>query len=385
MATEYQIVLKKKEYNSSTDAQDGVVVFDNTTNQIFVGGECFSSRVKNATYDSTTNILTITKTDSTTISLNFKDASSSEQANSLLAGLRDDINSNTAALTTLNGTGEGSVDKAIDDKLADLSSTVIIATNTNDIIVLKTTVDQANGILSNLGSAEITFAKVASTGSSTDVSVTYDSTTSNVQTAITDIYSRLISLSSNQLQYIIPTSNATTPNGYSHYYQTGSRYQGTLTASADTMNKIYVCRTTSGGDYHQIMTVKSATADTYSWIDLSTETIDLSGYIKSIIVNGETYTTTTDGTSITLADVITAITGENDITGGNTDYVAVIVDTSSASSGQKTATLTTKLKVQDISTSSSTANGVATSYNVKEYVQSNLTTIRTWTESDITE
>lgn len=65
------VILKKKNYNPSTDAGDGVVVFDNTTKKIFVGGDCYSSDVKDASYNSTTNILTITKMDNTVITVNL--------------------------------------------------------------------------------------------------------------------------------------------------------------------------------------------------------------------------------------------------------------------------------------------------------------------------
>lgn len=65
------VIFRKKIYNSTTDSGNGVVVFDNTTNKIYVGGECYSSDVKDASYNSTTNVLTITKRDNTTITVNF--------------------------------------------------------------------------------------------------------------------------------------------------------------------------------------------------------------------------------------------------------------------------------------------------------------------------
>lgn len=44
-----QVKLKKKQYNQSTDSGAGVVVFDTTSKQIFVGGESFSTNVKSFT------------------------------------------------------------------------------------------------------------------------------------------------------------------------------------------------------------------------------------------------------------------------------------------------------------------------------------------------
>ena len=43
MATNVQLKLRKKIYNAATDAVNGVVVFDNATRKIYVGGKCCSS------------------------------------------------------------------------------------------------------------------------------------------------------------------------------------------------------------------------------------------------------------------------------------------------------------------------------------------------------
>ena len=65
------IIFRKKIYNSTTDAVNGVVVFDNTTGKIYVGGDCYSSEVLDASLNSNTGVLTITKTDNSTITLNL--------------------------------------------------------------------------------------------------------------------------------------------------------------------------------------------------------------------------------------------------------------------------------------------------------------------------
>ena len=67
MSNNPEVILKKKSYDSTTDSYDGVVVFDNLTGKIYVGGECFSSDVKDAVLNSTTKEITITKTDNSTI------------------------------------------------------------------------------------------------------------------------------------------------------------------------------------------------------------------------------------------------------------------------------------------------------------------------------
>ena len=203
----------------------------------------------------------------------------------------------------------------------------------------------------------------------------------NVQSAITDLDSRVTSLSGNQIEYILPNSAATTPSGYSHYYSGSSSYTGTLAASASTMNKIYVCRTTQGGDYHQIMTVRNGS--NYSWIDMSTQSIDLTGYAKSVTVNGNAYTTSGSGTDINVGNVITAVTGESAISGGNQDYVSVTATTTGGSGGSRTTSLVSRVKTQAVATAAQNQDGLATANDVRGYVQDNQTIIRTWTVSDI--
>ena len=69
--TNTEIIIRKKQYNPLTDARKGVVVFDRTIHKIYVGGECYSSEVQDATYNTSTKVLTITKLDNTSIVLNF--------------------------------------------------------------------------------------------------------------------------------------------------------------------------------------------------------------------------------------------------------------------------------------------------------------------------
>lgn len=66
-----EVSFRKKNYNSSTDSGNGIIVFDNTTNKIYVGGDCFSSNVKDASYNSNTKQLVITKSDNSTITVSF--------------------------------------------------------------------------------------------------------------------------------------------------------------------------------------------------------------------------------------------------------------------------------------------------------------------------
>ena len=84
MSTNVEIKFRKKSYNSATDSGNGIIVFDNTTNKIYVGGDCFSSDVKNAALNNVTGELTITKYDNSTITVNL---GSFEQTNNKVTSL----------------------------------------------------------------------------------------------------------------------------------------------------------------------------------------------------------------------------------------------------------------------------------------------------------
>jgi hypothetical protein len=126
------------------------------------------------------------------------------------------------------------------------------------------------------------------------------------------------------------------------------------------------------------MTVQSGTE--YKWADISTTTIDLSGYVKSVIINGIAYTDTSG--YISLPNIINSIVGETPITNGNSDYVSVSAS-NSRTNGIQTTTIKSSIKTKEISSASSTSDGIATANDVKNYVEENLTTIRTWTNDDI--
>lgn len=85
------VIFKKKIYNPQTDAVNGVVVFDNSSNKIFVGGDCFSSDVKDATYNSSTNTLTITKCDNTVITVSFSGYESASNKVTTLSDASTDV------------------------------------------------------------------------------------------------------------------------------------------------------------------------------------------------------------------------------------------------------------------------------------------------------
>lgn len=69
--SDVKVVLKKKRYNPTLDAGNGTVVFDKAAHKIWIGGECYSSEVLDIAYNTTTRVLSITKMDGTSITLNL--------------------------------------------------------------------------------------------------------------------------------------------------------------------------------------------------------------------------------------------------------------------------------------------------------------------------
>lgn len=383
--------LRKKEYNSSTDNSDGIIVFDKNTRTILVGGVRYSSNVNDATWNSTTKALNLSTINGTTYDINLKDDTSANAPTSLLGGLRDDVNSATSAISVLNGNTSNSISGKITTALGDLDANLTMATDTNDIVTIKRNLVETDGVISNSTSQSITLSKVAKTGDATDINATVTETdsesgeqtqvTKSVQTALDDIFAQIQNISSNTFKYIIPNSNNTTPSGFRHYYSSTQYRTGSLAASADTVSNIYLCKTESyNGSYHQIVTIVSG--NSYSWQDISDSGISLDGYVKTITINGQSYAVGSGTTNTTIGNVINTISGETAISGGNSDYVSV-VSTETVSSGVRTSTLSSSVKTVSVGNATTNNDGLATAKNVKDYVEDKLTIFRTWSNSDI--
>ena len=386
-----KFVIKKKEYNANNDSGAGVLVFDKNTKTIILGGESFSSNIKSGTWNPTTKVLTLTMVDGTVYTINLVDDTSGNVPTSLLCGLRDDVNANTNAIGVLNGNTANSVSGQINTAIGNLDASLTMAADTNDVVTIKQTLTETDGVVSNSSSPSITLAKVAKTGVATDVNATVTETnpgtgqqtqvTKPVQTVLDDIIAQIVTISSNTFKYVIPTSNATCPSGFYHYYSSNQRYTGSLQASANTVSNIYLCKNDSySGSYHQIVTIVNG--NNYSWADVSDSGISLDGYVKTLTINGQSYAVSSNTTNITIGDIINAITAETAISGGNSDYVSVS-STDTTVNGVKTTALSSNVKVVGVSTATANNNGLATAKDVQDYVKDNLVTFRTWANSDI--
>ena len=72
--TNKEFNLKRKSFNALTDSVDGLLVFDPYTHKIYLAGDCFSSNIKDVSFNQSTGVITLTKMNGTeeTINLNFE-------------------------------------------------------------------------------------------------------------------------------------------------------------------------------------------------------------------------------------------------------------------------------------------------------------------------
>ena len=61
-------------------------------------------------------------------------------------------------------------------------------------------------------------------------------------------------------------------------------YTGTLPASVDTLDKIYLIGTEGSDAYSRYVT--NATGDGFSWINIGSTEMNLDGYVKYVVVAG---------------------------------------------------------------------------------------------------
>ena len=101
---------------------EGKILFDNNTERIYLGTKTtegvtepvmFGTPVKNIVWNNSTKDLTITKIDGSSSTINIMDATSGSQPNSLLSGLRDDVNVNKSNIQTLTNSIPTSISNSI--------------------------------------------------------------------------------------------------------------------------------------------------------------------------------------------------------------------------------------------------------------------------------
>ncbi len=260
--------------------------------------------------------------------------------------------------------------KAVQNKISSLDGSASIASVSNDIVTIKAGVSEADGIISNDSGTDIVLAKVAKTGSPSDITVQYNNENVSLQTALANIKTDINTAASTGTQYIVSNSIATTPNSTTYNGNTG-----TLAASGTTSGKVYLVP--NGTDsYEQWITTQSGS--TYSWTSLGSTTMDLSGVAKIITLNGKQYAVSEGTTLVDLGTVVTSVTGQSNITNGNTEYVHTVVNTTNDSNtGANVSSLETQVKIGNVSTGTT---GLATASDVKTNLDNKII-IRTWSNS----
>lgn len=276
----------------------------------------------------------------------------------------------------IDGTYSASTNKiatesTITTKIQALDGSATIASKDGNVVTIKTGVTEANGVISNDTGTDIVLKEVAVTGAAADVSIADAGnkiTATTVEGALTEL-AKAIEALQGAFDVVVSTDAGSTPQGV----KWGSpEIEGTLKAGEGTFHKIYLVPAggTTPNTYSEYITTRTGTKGsyTYGWEKLGDVAVDLTGYVKTIVVNGQTYEVTGTGTSIQLPEVITAVNGETAIAGGNSDFVAVSAATGTAASGSKEVTLTSTVKTQAVGTASDSANGLATAKDVKDYV-----------------
>lgn len=249
----------------------------------------------------------------------------------------------------------------------------VTADNTNGVIkiTMKGIAEEDGVIKEGTTISSISFAKVASTGKAEDITFTTgDYVGSNLEQAVNDMDNRIESLEALPTYDVVVVGTEALP-----------------TASADTMHKIYLKTedlTSTKNTYGEYITVRSGSDPnyTYSWEKLGTTAASLEGYIKTVVVNGKSYTVDSGtGTTVTLHDAITSITdGDGNITTDTAytdayiDTEVTVVSTKDTTNGTYEAQVTSaaKVKIQAVADADSTHMGLAEASDVKDYVDTTI-------------
>lgn len=221
-------------------------------------------------------------------------------------------------------------------------------------------VSETDGIIAQgSGATELQFAKVATSGDAADVDYSNTSsqmTATDVQGAIDELDNRIDALEGS-FDVIKSTNAATTPAGVTWEDESttpATTVTGTLAASDATFHKIYLVPVDSTGTnkYAEYITTKdtSGQTTTYAWERLGTIDVDLTGYVKTVTVNGKEYAVDNNSSvNITLTDVITSIVGETAISGGDENVVKVEATTvKDTTNGTNITTLSTTTKIEEV-------------------------------------
>lgn len=362
------------------------------------------------------------------------------QANSIVTGLSVSGNklvptyvTKATFLTDYSTTAQ--MNSAIGTAIGNLDSTATIATIANDVVTLKAGLTQTDGIVANNASADITLAKVAKTGAAADISIADAGsliTATTVEGALAEIAAEI-----DNLQAIDPVVTTVTAGNGIAVADNGTANDHAYTISADltlgydsTTKKITLTGA-NGGEYGEIDAtdfikdgmLTNATFDeatnklTLTWntdANITTTEIDLTDLVDvytagndGVVVSGYSIShktgsvaantskgsvTTNDGTTISvnvptvkvdayghvieLTETAASLTLPSSIgtavqTVNGDDYVSAVKTGT-------TVALTTNV-ADGIANAAADTDGLATAYDVKTYVDNQISTNNTAT------
>lgn len=268
--------------------------------------------------------------------------------------------------------------KAVQTKFEALDGSANIASVSNGVVTIKSGVAESDGIISNSTGTDITLHKIATTGSPSDITVEYNSETVSLQAALVSIKTGIDNAANAGTQYIVASGASTTPNSTSFYNRTnGTTTQGTLTPRNGSSGAVYLVP--NGPDSFEQIVRTGTGNNNYAWTSLGSTSVDLTGLVKIISVNGKQYAVSEGTTLIDLGSVVTGVSGQTSINNGNTSVVHVVAtNTTNASTGENLVSLEAQAQIGNVS---SGTNGLATASDVKNYVDNKII-IRTWTSSN---
>lgn len=284
----------------------------------------------------------------------------------------------------IDGTYDASTNKiatesTVSTAIAALDGTATIASQTGNVVTIKTGVTEEDGVISNDSGTDIVLEEVAVTGAAADVSIADAEgkiTATDVEGALTELAKSIEALQGG-FNIVVSTDAATTPYGVTWEDTSttpATTITGTKVAGADTFHHVYLVPAggTTPNTYSEYITTRTGNEGSYvyGWEKLGDIAVDLTGYVKTVTVNGKVYAVDSNSTNISLGNVITAVTGETAISGGNSNFVAVTATpTTDATTGENSIALTSTVKTHTVEDATSgSGNGLATAKNVKDYV-----------------
>jgi len=314
-----------------------------------------------------TGVYTITYIDSTDNTVKTIDVVTSTQISSLIS----------SAISTAIGN-------------LDTQSNVVIASQSGDVITLTKAVKEEDGIISAVGGENSTIAlgTAATKDYQADAIPTTGTVTSNdlvsaaqvatyVESKMTGIVGAMVyrgTIGSQESGATVQTLPNNASKGDVYVVKTDGTYASEACEVGDMI--IYNGTTWDVVNGENQVTNSAATlslgagsATTIATVDgtditlqIGTLTVSDTGtgnVVSGVSVSGDTMT-------LTRTDVIASITGETAISGGNSNLVAVTATTSS-----NATTLASSVKTQTLASATSSADGLATAYDIQQNAAAN--------------